>query len=132
METPKPSRLPIVAFTEWLMVLPATIFIAAAALRSLQPAEYEPARTSGIIVNWVGANVSRMGAAALFLVLPALVLAVGCGVLLRTWVRDKEFRDDVLAAAGTLRRYAGVAFVAAATAVAAVVSLFVVVHMLTD
>jgi len=39
-------QLRAIAIWEWLMVLPATLLLAAAALRTLQPRQYEPARTS--------------------------------------------------------------------------------------
>lgn len=42
----RPFRLLLVALGEWLMVLPATVLLAAAALRLLQPRQHEPARTS--------------------------------------------------------------------------------------
>ena len=38
---------------EWLMVSPAIVFLAAAALRAAQPAQYEPARTAGIVFEWI-------------------------------------------------------------------------------
>lgn len=132
METRKASGSPILAFAEWVMVLPATIFLAAGVLRSLQPAEYEPARTSWVIFNWAGAHITKVGAAILFLALPALVLAIGWGVMMRAWVRDEAFRDGVREAMATLRRYASVVFVAGATALAGAIFVFAVVHMLTD
>lgn len=132
METPKASGSSMLAFAEWVMVLPATVFLAAGVLRSLQPPEYEPARTSWVIFNWAGAHITRMGAAALFLALPALVVGIGCGVIVRAWARDEAFREGVLAAVSTVRRYASVVFVAAATALAGAIFVFAVVHMLTD
>ena len=132
METQKASGSPILAVTEWMMVLPATIFLAAAALRSLQPAEYEPARTSWAIFNWATAHISRLGAGTLFLALPALVVGIGFGVVMRAWVRDEGFREGVRAAVATLRRYASLVFVAAATTLAGAIFLFAVIHMLTD
>ena len=39
------KKLWIVTSAEWLMVLPATILLSAAALRLLQPREHEPSRT---------------------------------------------------------------------------------------
>jgi hypothetical protein len=132
METPMASGSPILAFAEWVMVLPATIFLAAGVLRSLQPAEYEPARTSWVIFNWAGAHMTRTGAAMLFLALPALVLAIGWAIMVRTWVRDEAFRDGVREAMATLRRYASVVFVAGATALAGAIFLFAVVHLLMD
>lgn len=77
------SSLRLLACLEWLMVLPASVFLTAAVLRLLQPREYEPARTSWIIVDWTVRNVSRSGAGVLFLGLPALVALIGAATLLR-------------------------------------------------
>lgn len=60
------------------MVLPAAVFLTAAVLRLLQPREYEPARTSWIIVDWTVRTISRSGATVLFLGLPAFVAFMGC------------------------------------------------------
>lgn len=132
METPKPSRLPIVAFTEWLMVLPAAVFIAAAILRSLQPSQYEPARTSSAIVNWAAAHVTRLDAAILFLGLPALAAIIGCAVLMRMWHSDEDLRQDLTAMADTIRRHTATVLLTAATAVAGAIFVFSVIHVLTD
>src|SRR5260370_92462 len=74
-------RLPVVAICEWLLVLPATVLLAAAALRMLQPRQYEPARTSWIIFEWTMTHVSRVGAAVLFIWMAGGVFAAGfCGL----------------------------------------------------
>jgi len=59
-------RLRAIAIWEWLMILPATLLLAAAALRMLQPRQYEPARTSWIIFEWTMTHVSRLVAAVPF------------------------------------------------------------------
>lgn len=130
MDTPKPSRLPIVAFTEWLMVLPAAVFITAAILRDLQPGQYEPARTSWVIFNWTITHISSNGAAVLFMGLPTLAIILGCAILGRTWRNDEEFRSDVKGSLGFLRRYASVVFVMAATVLAGAILAFAVVHVI--
>lgn len=130
MDTPKPSRLPIVAFTEWLMVSPAAVFITAAILRDLQPSQYEPARTSWVIFNWTITHISSNGAAVLFMGLPTLAIILGCAILGRTWRNDEEFRSDVKGSLGFLRRYASVVFVMAATVLAGAILAFAVVHVI--
>jgi len=76
-------RLRAIAIREWLMVLPATVLLAAAALRTFQPRQYEPARTSWIIFEWTMTHISRLGAAILFIGMPGVVVAAGCAALLR-------------------------------------------------
>jgi hypothetical protein len=75
-------RLPIVAISEWLLVLPAAVFLAAAALGILQPRQYEPARTSWIIFEWTATHVSWLGAAILFIGMPGVVVIAGFATLL--------------------------------------------------
>ena len=58
-----PSKLSILAVSEWLFVLPATLLLTAAALHQLQPRQFEPARTSWAIFEWTTAHISQAGAA---------------------------------------------------------------------
>jgi len=125
-------RLALLAIGEWLMVLPATLLLAAAALRSLQPPQHEPARTSWIIFEWTAAHVSRLGAALLFLGMPGIVAIVGCAALLRIWRTDQALRQDAIAALATFRRRLAVIFLTAATLLAGAVLTLVVVHVITD
>jgi len=87
-------RLTVVAVYGWLMVLPATVFLAAAALRMLQPRQYEPARTSWILFEWTAAHVTRLEAAILFVGMPGIVFITGCAALLRRWRQDPALRHD--------------------------------------
>jgi hypothetical protein len=96
MQMSKPFQLPNFAISEWLLVLPATVFLAAASLRLLRPRQYQPARAGWIIFEWSTTHISHLGAAVLFLGMPALVLVAGCGALLRMWRGDQALRHDVL------------------------------------
>lgn len=125
-------RLPIVAVGEWLMVLPATVFLGAAALRVLQPRQYEPARTSWIIVEWTTMHISRLGAGILFIGLPALVAIVGCATLLRTWREDSTLRRDTADTLAIFRRQRTIILAMAAMLLAAVILVFAVSHVVTD
>lgn len=125
-------RLPIVAVGEWLMVLPATVFLGAAALRVLQPRQYEPARTSWIIVEWTTMHISRLGAGILFIGLPGLVAIVGCATLLRTWREDSALRHDTADTLAIFRRQRTIIVAMAAMLFAAVILVFAVSHVVTD
>src|SRR6266704_2741242 len=98
-------RLPVVAICEWLLVLPATGFLAAATLRLLQPREYEPARTSWVFFEWTLTHISRLGAATLFIGMPGVVVVAGCAGLLRSWRQDQALRHYVPMTLVILRRY---------------------------
>ena len=87
MRFSKPS--PIFALGQCLFVLPATIFLTAAALRLLQPRQYQPAFTSWIIFDWTTTHVSHLGAAILFIALPAVGAMSGACCC---WARGVETR----------------------------------------
>ena len=116
-ETNSP-RLLLVALVEWALVLPATVLLAAAALRQLQPRLYEPSRTSC--------------AGLLFAGLPGLVAVAGCFALLGTWREDETLRSDAKALAGILRRQKLLGLLLGATVIAGAILAFVATHVITD
>jgi hypothetical protein len=126
------SSLRLIACLEWLLVLPAGVFLTAAVLRSLQPAQYEPARTSWIIVDWTVRNVSRSGAGVLFLALPALVALVGAATLLRAWAENEALRLDATAAAAAFWRHRVIVLLGAASVLALAIVALVVGHSVAD
>jgi hypothetical protein len=132
MRPQKPSRMPILAISEWGMVLPATVFLAAAALRQLQPPQYEPARTSWIIFEWTIGHVSPAGAAVLFLGLPALAIILGAAMLRRTWREDEALRRDVKLAFGICREHVVAGLLTTATLLASAILVAAVAHVITD
>jgi hypothetical protein len=127
-----PSRPSVVAIFEWLMVLPATVFLAAAALRMLQPRQYEPARTSWIIFEWTATHVSRFGAAILFVGMPGAVVIAGCATLLRNWRQDPALRQDVAITLDIARRQLASGLLTAAVLLAGAILMVVGVHLVTD
>ena len=132
MKVLKPLSLRLIALGEWLLILPASALLAIAALRTLQPARFEPAHTSLLILNWASEHISRVGAAVLFLGMPGVVAIGGCAALWRAWQTDSELREDVAEAAAILRRQGAILVVMTATLLAAAVLTLVVGHMITD
>lgn len=134
VEKPTSGRfvLPVFATLEWLLVLPAAVFLSAAALRGLQPVQYEPARTCAAIVAWTVAHVSRFGAAILFLGMPGLVVLAGGGTLLRKWRADARLRQDSALTFAILRQHLAVGLLTAAVLLAGAVLAAVAVHNITD
>jgi hypothetical protein len=125
-------RLPMLAAFQWLMVLPATIFLGAAALRLLQPRQYEPARIGWAITEWATTHVSRLGAGILFIGLPGLVAIAGGTMLIETWRRDQGLRQDVAEVLALLRRQEVIAVLTTATLLAGAILVFAIAHVLTD
>jgi len=132
MEMSKSRRLPVIAIAEWLMVLPAAVLITAAALRLLQPRQFEPARTSGLILEWAMTHISRLGAATLFLGMTGLVVIVGCAKLLQGWRKDQALRQDAVLGLAIVRRHFAIALLTAATLLATAILTLVVAHIVTD
>ena len=125
-------QLRAIAIGEWLMVLPATVLLAAAALRTFQPRQYEPARTSWIIFEWTMTHVSRLGAVILFIGMPGVVVAAGCAALLRNWRKDQALRNDVTMTVAIVRRHFALGLLTAAVVLAGTILAAVAVHMITD
>jgi hypothetical protein len=134
LEKPVSGRfvLPVFTTLEWLMVLPASVFLAAAAFRGLQPVQYEPARTCAALVAWTVTHVSRFGATILFLGMPGLVALAGGGTLLRIWRKDAALREDSATTMAILRRHFVVGVLTAAVVLAGAILAMVVVHNITD
>jgi hypothetical protein len=121
-----------VAICEWLLVLPATLFLAAAALRILQPRQYEPARTSWFIFEWTATHVSRLGAAILFIGMPGVVVVAGFATLLGNWRPDPALLHDVAMTLAIVRRHLTIGLLTAAVLLAGTILTAVAVHAITD
>ena len=132
MKRSNPNRMPVLAVAEWLITLPSTLLLAAAALRLLQPRQYEPARTAWAVFEWSGAHISRLGAGVLFLVLPAAAAILGCVALFQLWHDDQELRQDILVAWEVLRRRSALVLMCAATLLAGCIVCLTVLHVITD
>jgi hypothetical protein len=132
MQIANPFRLSVFAIGEWLLVLPASVVLTAAALRLLQPRQYEPAHTSWLIFDWTTTHISRHGAAMLFLGMPGLVVLVGAVTLLRIWRTDQTFRQDTALGLSIFRRHLAVGLFTAATLLAAAIFTFAVARIVVD
>ena len=132
MQGSNPHRMPVLAVAEWLITLPATLLLAAAALRLLQPRQYEPSRTAWAVFEWSSAHISRLGAGVLFLLLPAVAAILGCMALFRLWHQDQGFRQDILVAWDLFRRRSALVLMSVATLLAGCIVCLTLVHMITD
>jgi len=128
----RPFKLFAVALWEWLLVLPATLLLAAAALRQLQPRQFEPARTSWVIFEWATTLISRSGAALLFIGLLAIAVVAGFAVLLMVWRGNETLRQDMTAVMASLRRHLAIAILGVGTLLAGAILAAVLVHIITD
>jgi hypothetical protein len=110
-----------IATTELLLILPATLFMTALVVRTLQPLQNEPARTAERIVMWYAERQWTLW--ILLIALPLAVLVTGCAALMRNNARE------TLAA---IRAHPAALLIAAATLTAGVFLVIVVLHMLAN
>lgn len=126
------AKLLALAVSEWLLVLPASLVLLAALLRLLQPREYEPARSSWVIFEWVRTHISHSGAALVFIGLPGVAAFAGAVRLWLVWRANETLRQDLSGALASLRRHFAVLILGTGTLVAAVILAAVVAHLITD
>jgi hypothetical protein len=101
-EPPVTRRIQTVAaVAAALLVLPALVFLMSAAVRQLQPVQYEPARTADAIFGWF---TGLHDGGAILWAAPALALALGLVVLWRRLTSDTELRRDVVVLGAVLVR----------------------------
>jgi len=126
MKTIKPS----VAAAELLLIFPAALFMASLVVRSLQPTQYEPARTAQRIVDLYAHSV-HIGLWILLIAFPMIVLTTGCITLLRAWNSNPELRQATQRTLDSVRAHLATLFVAAATLAAGVILAIVALHLIT-
>jgi hypothetical protein len=120
----------ILATTEFLLVLPAMLFMTSLFVRNLEPAQYEPARSAIRVVDWYGARPWTLG---IFLIaLPLTVFIIGCVTLLRSWLTDPKLRQTALETFAAVRAHLATLAIGCATAVAAGILAVVALHVITD
>lgn len=120
----------LVAATELLLILPASLFMTALFVRNLQPEQYQPAHTAARIVA-LYASSTHVGLWLLLIALPLLVLVVGCVDLLRAWRADPALRQAARQASTALCAHLATFLIAAATVAAAAILAIVALHLIT-
>jgi hypothetical protein len=120
----------ILATTEFILVLPAMLFMTSLLVRNLEPAQYEPARSAIHVVDWYGARPWSLG--IFVIALPLTVFIIGCVALLRSWRGDAKLRLATLETLAVVRAHLATLAIAGATAVAAGILAVVAIHIITD
>ncbi|MBU6400710.1 MAG: hypothetical protein KGS61_10350 [Verrucomicrobia bacterium] len=114
------------AAVEWLLVLPAVLFMAALFLREVQPLAQ-----TGRLVEWFSHHLV-LGLYVCLIAMPLAALVGGCAIVERTWRADPEFRRAALETFATLRAHAESLLVAGATLVAGGILVIVALHLVTE
>jgi hypothetical protein len=107
------------------------VFLAAAALRVAQPVQFEPARTAGIVFEWISGMPGWI-VTLLLVAMPAMALTVGSTSVWRSWRRDESLRRDAVTALGVLQWQFTACLLAVATLAGAAILAAVAVHVVTD
>jgi len=115
-----------IAIIELLLILPATLFMAALFLRQVQPAVQ-----TGLLVDWFSHHVV-LGLYVFLVAMPFAAFLVGCAVVLRSWHNDAEFRQTALRIFTGVRTEVASVLIAAATLMAGGILGLVAMHMITE
>jgi hypothetical protein len=126
------TKLLALAVTECLIVLPAIITLSVSAVRFMQPRQHEPAHTSWLVFDWMTRHLNSNAAATIFLLFPAIALATGSTVLLRSWQQDDLLRWDAIALLAVLRRNLHMLLLIAGMVAGGTILTAAVIHMITD
>ncbi len=120
-----------IAAIEFLLILPAGLFMTALFMREVQPQQFEPAHTAGRIVAWYAAR-PQLGLWVLLMAMPFVVLVTGCATLVRGWSSDAGLRQAAREMLALVRAHLATLVVVAATLAAGGVLAIVALHTLTD
>jgi hypothetical protein len=123
-------RTRIIAVMELVLIFPAALFMAALALRNLQPLQYEPAHSAQQLLMWYARRMWALW--VLLLGLPFIVLVTGCAALLHSWDRDVVPPLTARQWLATIRARLATLFIAATTLIAGIILAIVVLHVLAN
>jgi hypothetical protein len=123
-------RTRIIALLGLVLILPASLFMTALALRSLQPLQYEPARSAQQLVMWYAGRMWTLW--VLLLGLPFIGLVSGCAEILRGGSRDTILPRTSWKLQGKVRARLASRFIATTTMIAGLILAIVVLHVLAN
>jgi|HubBroStandDraft_2_1064218.scaffolds.fasta_scaffold732212_2 hypothetical protein len=120
-----------IATLELLLIAPATLFMLALFMRSLQSEQHQPAQAAAQFVDWFAAR-PRIGLQVFLIALPFAALIVGAATALRIWRNDQRLRQIAADTLAGLRANASFLLISAAALVAGAILAIVTLHILTD
>jgi len=120
-----------IAAFEILFVFPAVLFMTSLVVRSIQPTQYEPAKTAARLIDWFSHHL-LLGLYVSLIAMPLMAIALGGLVVLRRWRSDSGLRSDIYGAAAAVRRHLAVLLITGATFTAGTILAIVALHMITD
>jgi hypothetical protein len=120
-----------IAVAEWILILPAVLFMTALFVRDIQPPPYEPAQTARRLVDWFAVH-PVLCLDTFLIALPFAVFVVGCITASRRWKSDAELRQAAWETLGAIRAHLATLLIAGATLAAAGILGIVALHVITD
>src|SRR4051812_10634694 len=115
----------VAAICDLVFILPATLFMAALAIRNLPL--HETANSAQWIVMWYAGRLWTLW--VLLLALPFVVLITGCVAVFRGWIEMPDTAQQPLA---VIRAQPAIGFIGLMTLCAAGILVIVVLHMLAN
>ena len=114
------------AVLEFLLIVPATLFMAALFLRAVQPI-----MGTGHLIVWFSQHV-LVGLDIFLVAMPLAALIVGSTVVLRSWRSDAALRGDALQIRALVRANVAWVLIAISTLMAGGILAIVAMHLITE
>ncbi len=123
--------LRFVAAAEWLLILPAVLFMGSLFAQHVEPEGVEPADTARRVVEWFS-HSQRLGLEIFLIALPFAAFVLGCLTTLRRWTSDAMLRQAARETFAVVRAHLATLLIAGATLSAGCILAIVAIHMITD
>jgi hypothetical protein len=123
--------LRFVAAAEWLLILPAVLFMTSLFVRNVQPPGFEPADTARRVVEWFS-HSPGLGLDIFLIALPFAALVIGCITALRRWTSDAMLRQAARETLAVVREHLATLLIAGATLASGSILAIVALHLITE
>jgi hypothetical protein len=121
---------PAIAATEFVLLLPAGLFMAALLVRQLQSLQSGPARAAQQVILWYADRVWTLW--VLLTALPLAALVIGCVTLLRNWKGGAGVREGLGQMSAWKSTHFATSMIAAETLAAGLILAVVAAHILMN
>ena len=116
----------LIAATELLFIVPATIFMIALFLQQVQPM-----MQTGYLVNWFSQH-TVLGLYIFLIAMPFSALAIGGISLYKIWQNDTELRQTALRVLAAVRAHFAMLLISLITILSVSILSIVALHMITE
>ncbi len=124
-----PGRL--TAAAQILLLLPATLFMAALGIRSIPPAPLQSRHAASLLIDWFSGR-PVLGLNVFLMAMPFAAFVIGGAGIVRSWTSDAELRQAARESLRILRTRSASIIIAIATLTAAGILAIVALHVLAN